>query len=263
MKRFNDKVFLITGGAGDIGSAVARRLAEEGGSMFLTDFAGDKLSEKALELKDHGAAVQTCVCDVCDWEQTRAMVDDAASWQGGIDFLFNNAGYQGLFKQSHTYPRDDFARVIEVNLIGAFHVFRAVADIMVKQQAGAIVNTASLAATVGPPNMIAYASSKAGVLGLTRTAAKDLAPYNIRVNAISPGLIGPGYMWQRQVELQAAAGSQYYDSDPEVVADQMIKRVPMRRCGALNEIAGVVAFLFSEDSSYLTGANIPISGGIL
>lgn len=93
-------------------------------------------------------------------------------------------------------------------------------------------------------------------------AAKDLAPYNIRVNAISPAFMGPGFMWDRQVELQAKAGSQYFSTDPKEVAQQMIGSIPMRRYGNINEIPGVVAFLFSDDSSYMTGVNLPISGGI-
>ena len=114
----------------------------------------------------------------------------------------------------------------------------------------------------GTPNMAAYGASKFAVIGLTQTAAKDLAPYGIRVNAISPAFMGPGYMWERQVRLQAEAGSQYFSTDPEAVAEQMIGAVPMRRYGDISEIPGTVAFLMSDASSYITGVNIPISGGI-
>ena len=111
--------------------------------------------------------------------------------------------------------------------------------------------------------MIAYGASKFGVVGMTQSAAKDLAPYNIRVNAISPAYMGPGFMWERQVELQAQAGSQYFDADPAVVKKQMIGAVPMRRYGSIDEIPGTVVFLMSDDASYTTGINVPISGGIL
>ena len=97
---------------------------------------------------------------------------------------------------------------------------------------------------------------------MTQTAAKDLAPFGIRVNSISPGFMGPGFMWDRQVDLQAAAGSQYYDRDRNIVAQQMINTVPMRRYGGIEEIPGTVAYLMSDDSSYVTGVNIKISGGI-
>jgi NAD(P)-dependent dehydrogenase (short-subunit alcohol dehydrogenase family) len=126
---------------------------------------------------------------------------------------------------------------------------------------GAIVNAASMAALGGPPNMVAYATSKAAVLGLTRTAATDLAPHGIRVNAVSPAFIGPGTMWDRQVELQAATPSPYYSDDAGTVAREMIAQVPLRRYGSVDEVASVVHFLLSDDASYLTGINIEIAGG--
>src|SRR2546423_28213 len=123
---------------------------------------------------------------------------------------------------------------------------------------GAIVNVASMAGVSGAPNMPAYSASKAAVIGLTKAAAKDLAPKSIRVNAVSPGFIGPGRMWERQVAAQAAAGSQSYAGD---VAEQMIGMVPLRRYGSVQEVAAVVAFLLSDDASYVTGVNVEVSGG--
>jgi len=261
-ERFAGKTILITGAGGDIGGAVARRFAREGAVLALTDVDADKLSARGAELEKSGAQVVTAICDVRDFSATQEMVAQVAGAAGKLDMLFNNAGFQGAFNQIHTYPAEDFKKVIEINLVGAFHVLRAVAAHMVQQRSGAIVNTASMAGVDGPPNMAAYASSKWGIIGLTSTAAKDLAPYNIRVNAISPAFMGPGFMWTRQVELQAAAGSQYYSGDPSAVANEMIAQVPMRRYGSIEEIPGVVAFLMSDDASYLTGVNVPISGGI-
>ena len=180
---------------------------------------------------------------------------------GAIHYLFDNAGYQGEFCPTHRYPTDDFARVIEINVVGAFNVLRAVSRTMVEERFGRIVITASRAAMIGPPNMIAYGSSKAAILGMTKTAAKDLAPYNIRVNAISPGLIGPGKMWDGQVHKQAEAGSQYFPEDPEEVEAQMLAGVPMRRLGSLDEVAAVVEFLMSDQAGYVSGVNVPITGG--
>jgi NAD(P)-dependent dehydrogenase (short-subunit alcohol dehydrogenase family) len=126
---------------------------------------------------------------------------------------------------------------------------------------GTVVNLASMAGVSGAPNMPAYSASKAAVIGLTKAAAKDLAPSGIRVNAVSPAFIGPGRMWDTQVARQADAGSQYYRSDPDDVAAQMIGMVPMRRYGSTHEVATVVAFLLSDDASYVTGANVEVSGG--
>ncbi|NCC14606.1 MAG: SDR family oxidoreductase, partial [Spirochaetia bacterium] len=111
-------------------------------------------------------------------------------------------------------------------------------------------------------NMAAYGASKFAMIGLTQTAAKDLAPFGIRVNSISPGFMGPGFMWDRQVDLQASVGSQYYDSDRSVVVKQMIGAVPLRRYGLIEEIPPTVMYLMSDDSSYITGVNIKLSGGI-
>jgi NAD(P)-dependent dehydrogenase (short-subunit alcohol dehydrogenase family) len=151
--------------------------------------------------------------------------------------------------------------VLTSDVVGVFHVLRASVSHL-RATHGSIVNTASHAGVWGPPNMAAYAASKFAVVGLTQTAAKDLAPHGIRVNAISPALIGPGVMWDRQVRLQAEAGSQYFAADPGVVAEQMVGSVPLRRLGSLDEVAGAVLFLMSEDASYITGANIEVTGGI-
>ena len=109
--------------------------------------------------------------------------------------------------------------------------------------------------------MVAYSASKAAVIALTKTAAKDLAAHSIRVNSISPAFIGPGQMWDRQVQLQADVPSQYFDHDPEIVAKQMIESVPMRRYGTLDEVASVVCFLLSDDASYITAFDVEVSGG--
>lgn len=261
--KLNNTNILVTGGAGDIGFAVARRLAAEGAQILLTDLNAEKLEARRSQIEGAGGIVRTYIADVTDEGSVAAMIVAVEAEGLRIHHLFNNAGYQGLFKKTFEYPVEDFERVIRINLIGAFTVLHAVAGHMVKNGGGSIVNTASMAGVGGPPNMIAYGASKFGVVGMTQSAAKDLAPYNIRVNAISPAYMGPGFMWDRQVELQAEADSQYFDSDPEVVRDQMIGAVPMRRYGNINEIPGTVLFLMSGDAGYITGINIPISGGIL
>lgn len=258
-QRFNGKVCIVTGGGGEIGLATAKRLAEEGAAIALIDVKGLERSQEQLEKI---TKVNSYICDVSRYPEVEATVASVRQDFGHIDMLFNNAGIQGAFAPIHTYPVEDFHSVIEINLVGAFHVLRAVSAVMVAQGGGVIVNTASMAGVAGPVNMTAYGASKWAIVGMTKTAAKDLAPYNIRVNSIAPGFMGPGFMWDRQVDLQAQAGSQYYAADRDVVAQQMIGEVPMRRYGSIEEIPGTVAYLMSDDSSYSTGINIQISGGI-
>lgn len=259
---FGGKTILITGGGGDIGRATARRFARDGAAVALLDLDGAKLDEAARELAERGARVEAFVADVTDAGAVAAALERAAGAFGRIDYLFNNAGYQGVFAPTDRYPEADFRRVIEINVVGVYNVLTAGARLMRRAGGGAIVNTASHAGVAGPPNMLAYGASKFAVVGMTETAAKDLAPHGIRVNAVSPALIGPGYMWTRQCELQAAAGSQYFDPDPEVVERQMLATVPLRRLGTLDEVANAVAYLMSDEASYVTGFNLEVTGGV-
>lgn len=258
---FEGKTILITGGAGDIGHATARRFAANGAGVVLLDLNEAKMANVAQELAAYNVPVGTFGCDVTAADDVRSAFAGAVKQFGRIDYVFNNAGYQGVFALTDEYPEDDFQKVIDINVIGVFHVLKAAAQHLRDAGGGAIVNMASYAGVVGPPNMIAYAASKFAVIGITQTAAKDLAPYSIRVNALSPALIGPGFMWTRQTELQAAVGSQYFDADPKVVEQQMINSVSMRRLGSLEEVANGVAFLMSEEASYITGFNLEITGG--
>jgi NAD(P)-dependent dehydrogenase (short-subunit alcohol dehydrogenase family) len=242
---------LVTGAAGDIGTAIAEVLVERGHRLALADHpdASERLDELSRRL-----GAESVPFDVTDEAAVAAAVDGLAPLGG----LVNNAGYQGVFTSVDRYPLDDARRVIEVNVLGVMTVLAAAARVMT---GGAIVNVASMAGVSGAPNMPAYSASKAAVIGLTKAAAKDLAPMGIRVNAVSPAFIGPGRMWETQVARQAAAGSQYYATDPEAVAAQMIELVPMRRYGSVHEVANVVAFLLSDDASYVNGVNLEVSGG--
>jgi NAD(P)-dependent dehydrogenase (short-subunit alcohol dehydrogenase family) len=259
---FAGKTILITGGAGDIGRATARRFAADGAGIALLDVNEAKLAEATAELEAHKAPVAPFRCDVTSADDVASAFSAAAKRFGRIDYVFNNAGYQGAFAKTEDYPDDDFQRVIQIDVLGVFRILKAAArHLRDTGGGGAIVNTASYAGVIGPPNMLAYSASKFAVVGMTLTAAKDLAPHRIRVNAISPSLIGPGMMWTRQTELQAAVGSQYFDPDPKVVERQMINSVPLRRVGTLDEVANAVAFLMSDEASYITGLNLEITGG--
>jgi len=257
---------LITGAAGDIGRAVAARLAGEGAAIALADHdsASERLDETRQICVDLGTSpvVDTVEFDVSVAEEVELALDHVALAVGVPSLVFNNAGLQGEFVPIHKYPIAEARRVIEVNVIGALNVLTATSRRMIEYgSGGSIVNSASMAGVGGAPNMAVYSASKAAVIGLTLSAGKDLAPHGIRVNAISPAFIGPGRMWNRQVEAQANAGSQYYGTDPADVAGQMINQVPMRRFGTLDEVASCVLFLLSDDASYLTGVNLEVAGG--
>ncbi len=259
---FAGRVIAITGAAGDLGRATASRLAGDGAALVLLDLAEEPLRAFARELETDGASHLALSCDVTDGDAVDAAVSAAAERFGRIDGLFNSAGYQGAFAPVDTYPLDDFERVLAVNVTGVFLVLRAVSAHMRSAGGGAIVNAASHAGVRGPPNMIAYAASKFAVVGMTQTAARDLAPHGVRVNAVSPALIGPGVMWERQVRLQAATGTHYFDPEPDAAGRAMIAGVPLGRLGTPDEVAQVVAFLLSDASGYITGFNVEITGGI-
>ena len=263
-QRDGRSIALITGAAGDIGRAVAARLAADGWGLALTDHpsVAGPLGLLADELGAQAAFVWSATCDVTDDAAIAGLIDRLGREAGAPSALFNNAGYQGAFVALPDYDPADLRKVMEVNVIGVFQVLQHAARAMIGAGiAGAIVNSASMAGVGGAPNMPAYSASKAAVIGLTKSAAKDLAPVGIRVNAISPAFIGPGKMWDNQVASQAAAKSQYYSHDPAEVAAQMIGMVPLRRYGSTAEVASVVSFLLSPEASYLTGQNIEITGG--
>jgi NAD(P)-dependent dehydrogenase (short-subunit alcohol dehydrogenase family) len=257
-------IALVTGAAGDIGRAAASRLAQQEWSLALVDHPTllDALDETRQECAALGAPAWVDAFDVTDAARVERSVQACRDTVGVPTALFNNAGYQGRFERIDRYPYADARRVFEVNVIGAFTVLSAVSAAMVEAGVpGSIVSSASMAGVTGAPNMSAYSASKAAIIGLTKSAAKDLAPAGIRVNAVSPAFIGPGRMWDNQVASQAATPSPYYADDPSEVAGQMIGMVPLGRYGSVDEVARVVAFLLSDDASYLTGINIEISGG--
>ncbi len=259
---FTGRSALVTGAAGDIGRASAVRLASAGARLVLADIADGVEATAARCAEVNTAATPVTVhFDVTHEADVERAFEDLAAQGIVTDLLFNNAGYQGSFGNVADYDTTDFRRVLEINVTGVFNVLRCFARSLISVgRSGAIVNTASMAKG-GAPNMAAYSASKAAVVALTKTAAKDLAPESIRVNSVSPAFIGPGQMWDRQVELQAETPSQYFSDRPEEVAAQMIASVPLRRYGSLDEVAAVVQFLLSDDASYITGFDVEVSGG--
>ena len=168
---------------------------------------------------------------------------------------------RALYEKLPVGEYETWRRTITTNLDSQFLLAKAFLPDMVERGWGRIVNVASSSVLTSTPGLAAYMASKGGVLGLTSALANDVGRHGITVNAVSPGFIGPGRMWDRQVAAQADTGSQYYATDPAVVAEQMRSLIPLRRCGTTDEVAGVVAFLLSDAASYLTGINVEISGG--
>ena len=206
------------------------------------------------------------MCDVTSEESVNAAIDSVIAKFSTIDLLWNNAGIQGQITPTLNYSSADFLTVMNVNVVGIFNVLKAVGNKMKLnfegEGGGVIVNTSSVAAIRCTPAMIAYSSSKAAILALTVCAAKDLSPHNIRVNAVSPALIGPGFMWDRQNELHAKSGSPFFASDPETVAKNKVSGVPMKRLGTVEEVLKAVQFLLSDESSYSNGTNLVVDGGM-
>ena len=263
---FEGRTALVTGAAGDIGSAAAIRLIEAGAAVAAADHpsAMDRLEATVTACRNAraDALVRPFPFDVADATATAHAIDSVVSQLAPPDLVFNNAGVQGAFAPAHVYPLDDAARVVAVNVVGSINVMTTSTAAMVAADVGgSIVNMSSMAGVTGAPNMMAYSTSKAAIIGLTKSTAKDLAPHRIRVNSVSPAFIGPGAMWDRQIEMQAAAGTQYFPAETEQVAEMRVNMIPMRRYGSIDEVIDVVLWLLSENSSYVTGVNIEVSGG--
>lgn len=245
------KTALITGGAAGIGLAAAQRLAAEEVKLALVDVSAEALDEAKAELAD--AEVITIVADVTDEEQVAGFVARTVETYGGIDIFFNNAGIEGKVEPIVDTAVDDYRRVIEVNLIGAFLGLKHVLPIMYEQGSGSIINTSSVAGLGGSPNLAPYISSKHGLTGLTKTAALEAAPHGVRVNSVHPAPVHTRMM--RSLE----AG--FAPDDPESAQAGFAATVPLGRYGEPIEIANLVAFLASDESSYITGAQYRIDGG--
>lgn len=271
---FENKVIVITGAGGNFGREGCLYFAKRAAKIVAMDNNPTTLEETAsyVQEKVPNAQVLVAPCDVTEVASVQTAVELAVEKFSRIDLLWNNAGYQGHITPTLEYDPKDFALVMNVNVTGMFVVLQTVAKQMVKQEKNnnntgstttySIVNTSSVAGLRGTPAMVAYASSKAAVLAMTVSTSKDLAPHGIRVNAISPALIGPGYMWDRQNELHASSGSPYFATDPETVAKSKVNSVPMKRLGTIEEVIQSVAFLLSSEASYTTGTNLVVDGGM-
>lgn len=252
-RRFEGRVAVITGAAGGIGRAAVERFAAEGASIVAVDLPGPSIEEAADLARAAGAEAIAVPADVSRTADVERYVAAARDRFGRIDAFFNNAGIEGWVGPLTVYPEDQFDRVIAVNIKGVWLGMKHVAPVMAAGGGGVIVNTASVAGLSGTPGISAYGASKHAVVGLTKTAALELAPMRIRVCAVCPAPI--------ETRMMRALERGINPDEPEAVHQQLAGTIALGRYGEPAEVAAVVAFLCSSDASYLTGTIVPVDGG--
>ena len=246
MKRFENKIVLVTGAGRGIGASIAKRFASEGAEVIVNYSGNDEAAQKTVdEITAIGGQAQKYKCSVNDSESVKVMIDEIIKKFGRIDILVNNAGItkDGLMLRM---TDEDFDRVIDVNLKGTFNCTKYVSKYMLKQKSGKIINISSVVGLSGNAGQINYSASKAGIIGITKSAAKELSSRGITVNAVAPV---------------------YVDTDmTKVLSDnirnEILKNIPLQRMGNVEDISNCVAFLASEDASYITGQVISVDGGM-
>ncbi|MFA5867419.1 MAG: 3-oxoacyl-[acyl-carrier-protein] reductase [Actinomycetota bacterium] len=246
MNNLKGKVAVITGGARGIGAAIARRLAGEGADIVVNDIAaGDTADQLVAELTAAGVRANFIAADISKSVEAKRLIEESIAAMGRIDVLVNNAGITRdnlIMRMSE----EEWDAVIAVNLKGTFNCIQAVTRPMLKQRSGAIVNLASVVGVAGNPGQANYSASKAGVIGLTKTAAKELASRGIRVNAVAPGFI--------ETDMTKKL--------PEEYSGKLKELIPLGVFGAPENVADVVTFLAGDDAAYVTGEVIKIDGGL-
>lgn len=247
---FENKVALVTGAASGLGLATARAFAESGASVVLADWNENAVLVAAEELAGKGHKTLAIQCDVADDAQVEAMVERTVATYGQLDAAYNNAGIQNLLAETADATREDYDRVMGINLRGVWSCMKFELQQMRKQGSGAIVNCSSLGGLIGGARRGIYHAAKHGVLGFTKSAAMEYATRGIRVNAVCPGMI------QTPMSDQMIAGGQGEE------LNAMLKTyVPMGRLGQPEEIADAVLWLCSSAASYVTGQSISVDGG--
>jgi len=244
--KFDDKVAIITGSARGIGKAIAQRFILEGAKVVISDINEALANQSADEFKQTGGTALAITADVSEMAEAEALVTKTVAALGRVDILVNNAGITRdslLIRMSE----NDWDAVIRVNLKGSFNCLKSVAKVMMKQRFGKIINISSVVGIMGNFGQANYSASKAGLIGLTKTVAKELAPRGITVNAIAPGYI--------ETEMTAALSDQ--------VKETFLNGIPLKRAGKAEDVANAVIFLASREADYITGQVLQVDGGLL
>ena len=253
--RHKGKTIIVTGAAGAIGFATAEILCREGARVLLVDIAADRLESCTAQLRDAGHDVIAHVADVADEAQVEGYAKAAMAAWGRIDGFFNNAGIEGDLAPTHEYDIAMFDKIIRVNLRSMFLGLRFVIPHMVAAGKGAVVNTASIGSERGLAGACAYNAAKHGAVGLTRTAASEVAQKGVRVNCVMPGVI--------ETPLLVGMLEQMFDGDVQAGMDKLGQVATLNRVGQPREVGDVVSFLLSDEASYVNGAKWEIDGGAL
>lgn len=255
MSDLKDKTILITGAAMGLGLAAAKEFASRGAKLSLVDYNEKALDEAKKEILNQSPSTKiiAVVADVSNEDAVKNYVSETVKAFGRIDGFYNNAGIEGRQASLTEYDVDIFKKVIEINLIGVYYGMRHVIPVMKNQKSGRIVNVASVGGIRGVLNQIPYVASKHAVSGMTKNAALEYGQYGIITNAIAPGAI--------LTPMVAEAFKQVNPSDPQKAETEYAKANPTKRLGLPEEVAKVVAFLLSDDCSYVNGQTIAIDGG--
>ncbi len=245
------KRILITGGASGIGASSARELSARGAKVVIADLSEEAGKRLASELTEQGYFVEFHVVDVSDGDQVRALFEFALNHLGGLDVVINNAGIDHAPAPMHELSDDDFDRNIAVNLKGVWHCMRASLGVMLKSGGGHVINVASVAGLRSSPAISAYSASKHGVMGLTKSAAVEYAKYNMRFNAVCPSFIDTPMVQNTLAKLDERA------------QNAIVKASPMKRLGKVEEVSKAIAWLSSDESSFMNGHAFTLDGGML
>lgn len=241
-----NKVALVTGGSRGIGKEVALTLASKGATVVINyNGSKEKADEVLEEITNNNGKAIVYQADVSDFDGAKQMIKDVKKQFGEIHILVNNAGITRdnlILRMSE----DDFNDVIDINLKGAFNCLRHISPIMLKQRYGRIINISSIVGIHGNPGQVNYSASKAGVIGMTKSLAKELGSRGITVNAVAPGYINTDMTKKLKEEWK----------------EQIIEQIPVKKIGEASDVAQVVAFLASDNSSYITGQTIQVDGGL-